>query len=114
MKLVYIAGPYTGQHFYQEYMNVYRAWLMGTEVARLGAMPVIPQQNTAFMDGVQPYRFWLEGTMEIMRRCDAVLVLSDYDESKGTLGEIDEARRLDMPLFFDLEDLTIWLEDQGE
>ena len=35
-----------------------------------------------------------------MRLCDAVLVLPGYQKSSGTLGEIEEAKRLGIPGFF--------------
>ena len=52
------------------------------------------------MDGTESAQFWLAGTLELMRRCDAVLVLPGYSFSEGTKGEIAEADRLGLPVMF--------------
>jgi len=36
-------------------------------------------------------QFWIEGTMEIMLRCDAVLFLHGWEKSKGAKGEFEKA-----------------------
>lgn len=112
MKLVYVAGSYTADCGYKVHQNIHRAWEMGVRVAELGAMPVIPHTNTAHMDGVQPYQFWADGTMELMRKCDAVLVLEGWEESKGTIGEIGECNKTGKPLFYNIDQLKAWLESQ--
>lgn len=117
MKLVYIAGPFRAADAWEVHCNVHRAELASREIAGMGAMPVAPHSIGAHMDGTETAEFWLSGTLELMRRCDAVLVLSGYEHSAGTLGEIQEARRLGLPIFlphffgaaFNL--LAAWLRD---
>ncbi len=99
IKLVYIAGPYTGKTPWEIECNIHRARVVGAKVAALGALPVIPHANTAHFDNIQPASFFIEGTLELLRRCDAVVVLENSQASKGTQGEIAEAKRLGMPLF---------------
>lgn len=62
-------------------------------------MPVTPHSITAKMSGVESDELWVQGTLELMRRCDAVLVLPGYERSEGTKGEIAEAERLKLPIF---------------
>ncbi len=119
MKLVYIAGPYTSspitgakaQSFERE-INIQNAWRMGVKVAQLGAMPVIPHANAAHMDGARgdDYNFWIEGTLELLRRCDALLLNYSWDVSSGSRGEALEAINRKMPAFESLSDLRIWLK----
>lgn len=119
MKLVYIAGPFRAADAWEVHCNVHRAELASREIAGMGAMPVAPHSIGAHMDGTETAEFWLSGTLELMRRCDAVLVLSGYEHSAGTLGEIQEAKRLGLPLFLPHQhgpaftSLFVWLQDNA-
>jgi nucleoside 2-deoxyribosyltransferase len=108
-KLVYVAGPYRGKTTWDVERNIQRAREVGALVAIAGAMPVIPHSNTSHFDGLATEDFWISGTMEIMRRCDAVLTFGNWPESNGTLSEIAEAQRLEIPVFHMIEDLERWL-----
>jgi hypothetical protein len=112
MKLVYIAGKFTALTQAEIHRNVIAAEFAGEDVARLGAMPVIPHKNTENFHGLCTPQFWYEGTLELMRRCDAVYLFShhDYTVSKGVRDEIEEAKRLGIPYFIALSDLRHWLE----
>lgn len=117
MKLIYIAGPYTAKTAWGIECNIHRAREVGALVAKFGAMPVIPHANTAHFDDIQPAQFFIEGTLELMKRCDGVVVLPNSDSSKGTQGEIALAKRLgipvyeigDQPVSTELEDLENWV-----
>ncbi len=99
MKLVYVAGPFSADDGWGVAQNVHRAETAARAVLRLGAMPVTPHSIGARMAGTETQELWRAGTLALMRRCDAVLVLPGYEKSAGTLGEIEEAKRLRMPLF---------------
>lgn len=110
IKLCYIAGPYRADCALKTSRNVSRAEQMGKRLAlqRPGWFPVIPHKNTELWDfdgglrNIQP-EYYLSGTLEVMRRCDAVLVLPDYRRSSGTIAEIAEAERLDIPVYYSVE-----------
>lgn len=110
VKQIYIAGPYRGATAWDRDQNIVRARQLGAEVAKLGAYPQIPHSNTAHMDGIAPDAFWLAGTLEQMRRCDAVLFTADWQCSTGARGEHAEAERIGLPLFYSLNGLRVWLE----
>jgi len=99
MKVVYIAGPFTGATAWDIEQNVRRAEEAALEVAGLGAMPLCPHTNSRFFYGQNTPEFWYEGTMELLRRCDAILLLPDWQESKGCIAEEAEAKRLGLPRF---------------
>ncbi len=114
MKLVYVAGKFRGPTAWDVAENVRRAEQAGLRVARAGAMPVIPHANTAHFDGQFNDAFWLEGTLEMLRRCDAIYVINQTDlaTSKGTQGEHSEAVLMGIPVFIGaagLQDLECWL-----
>lgn len=109
MKVVYVAGPYSGTPWEME-RNLYRARAAGIVVAELGAMPLIPHSNTPVcFTGTQDEAFWYEGTMELMRRCDAVLFIEGWDRSMGSRSEQVECDRRGLPHFFTLTSLDVWL-----
>lgn len=112
MKVIYIAGAFRGPTAWDIAENIRKAERAGLEVAKLGAMPLIPHANTAHFHGALPDEFWLDGTLELLRRADAVYVFdpADIERSRGTRGEVEEAGRLDKPVCTTLAGLHLWLE----
>ena len=112
MRLVYVAGPYRAPSAWEVEQNIQRARRLGAEVARRGAYPVIPHSNTSHFDGLAPDEFWLAGTLELMRRCNAVIFAPDWGTSRGSRLERDEAKRLGLPCFDTLTELRDWLANE--
>jgi len=112
-KLIYIAGPFSAPTREGVERNIERAALVGVEVARLGAMPVIPHCNTAHpaFEHVQPYDFWIAGTLSLMLSCDAVLLMAGWEHSNGARGEKEAADRCGMPVFHSIPELESWLSN---
>ena len=112
MKIVYVAGPYTAQSAWEVEKNVRRAEEAGLEVARLGAMPLVPHANCRFYHGVHgvPDSFWYRGTLELLLRSDAMVVVGDWESSRGSKLELEACDKHDIPFFWSLEDLRVWLE----
>lgn len=112
MKLIYVAGKYRGDRPIDVKRNIRLADMAGEYIVEYtGHMPVIPHKNTEGYEGLQGDDFFLEGTLELMRRCDAVYLLPKWEESSGARGEEAEARRLGMPVFTSLPKLSDWLKD---
>lgn len=113
MRLVYVAGPFFAENAWEIEQNIRRAEALGLDVARCGAMPVIPHTNNRFYFGTLPETFWKPAVMELMRRCDAVIFTPDYERSSGAREERVEAARLDIPRFDNLFELRGWLARVG-
>lgn len=115
--LVYVAGPFSGKGPTPEArradteLKIGRAARLGLAVSKLGAYPVVPHSNTALpeYEDVQPYEFWIEGTAEMLRRCDAVVFTPDWQDSSGARSEERLAAELGIPRFYTLSDLACWL-----
>lgn len=97
MPLLYIAAPYRaptvdGIRDNIRFVERMSAWVLG-----LGVYPVAPHLLTSFMDGRVGDEKILATTLELMRRCDAVLVVKrKASMSRGVSLEYDEALRLKM------------------
>lgn len=109
MRVIYIAGPYSGADGWEIACNVHRAEALAREVARLGAAPLVPHSIGARMAGTETYEYWCAATLEMMRRCDAVLFTDDFGRSSGARGEKAEAEKLGIPCFYAVEALKLWL-----
>jgi nucleoside 2-deoxyribosyltransferase len=109
MRIVYIAGPFRGPNSWEIERNVRRAEELAYEVFQLGVMPLIPHANTRWFHGQGPDEFWLEGTKELLRRCDAIILAEDWLRSSGACGERDEAFARGIPIFHKVSELAEWL-----
>lgn len=110
MKLIYVAGKFSDKTRADVEANILAAELVGVEVARAGFWPVIPHANTAHpeFESVQPYQFWIAATLELLRRCDAIVMVPGWQDSSGARGELSEALRLGKPAFMSVADLEGW------
>ena len=100
LPLIYVAGPYRAATRDDIARNIDAARVVGISAAALGWFPVIPHANTAHMELDLPGLgddFWLAGTLEMMERCDAVVLVPGWQNSAGTRGEIIRAEELGIP-----------------
>ena len=105
MILIYIAGPYRAETQSAVEANIQRARTVGAELVfqsqmcleePLSVFPVIPHANTGLFDFETlikdvPGEYYLDGTMEMLKRCGAV-ILTSWDAAQGSAGTIQEIR----------------------
>jgi len=107
--LIYVAGPYRGN----VEANVRNAELNAAKLALGGLSFICPHSNGHPHDALGlSDQYWIDMTLEIMRRCDAVFVVGNWRDSEGTLGEIKEAYKLGKPVFFDTGLLFDWARER--
>ena len=99
MKLIYIAGPFRAKNGWEIERNIREAEELALVVAQLGAVPVCPHTMYRFFNGVLLDQFWLDATLDLLRVCDAILLLPRWRESQGAKGERDEAMTIGIPVF---------------
>jgi hypothetical protein len=97
--LIYVAGPYRAPTTWGIHCNIHKARVWGAELAKLGAYPVIPHSNTAHFDGIADDNFWLDGTMQLLHRCDAAIFIEGWRDSSGARAEMERALSVQMPVF---------------
>lgn len=112
MKLVYVAGPFRGKNAWEVKCNVHNAEKLALEIWGMGAAALCPHANTANFDGTLTDQLYLDGTMEMLKRCDAMVVVPDWKLSSGTGKEINEAYDLKIPVFFTIDAFKIWFNIQ--
>jgi len=113
-KRVYIASPFTAETHWQVTQNIRRAEAAGLEVAKLGAVPVIPHSMYGSFDGELNCVFWLDTTIALLCVCDAILLCEGWRRSQGC---VEEAQFVcyehPIPRFYmedaGLEKLQAWL-----
>lgn len=113
IKAVYIAGPFRADTPWEIEKNIRVAEELSLKVWQTGlAAAICPHTNTRFFQGSASDQVWIDGTMEMMRRCDAVLLTSPDAPiySSGTRGEVKEMGRLNRPVFGTFEECLEWLK----
>lgn len=109
MKVIYVAGPFRGPHHWAIAENIRRAEALALEVWRLGAAAICPHANTAHFQDAAPDALWLEGDLEMLRRCDGIIMTPDWNRSAGATAEHEEATRRHIPIFYAVDALERWL-----
>lgn len=109
MKLVYIAGPFRAPNAWEVEQNIRRAESLALEVWKAGAACICPHANTRFFSGATPDEVWLRGDLEILNRCDAVLLAPGWEQSAGARAELRFAESTGLRTFANLDTLKTWL-----
>jgi len=105
---VYIAGPYKGKDNFEKIKNISLAREAAYKLIKLGFYPYCPHTATGFFDLYYPDisdATYINMHLQWLYYCQAVLVLSGWENSQGTLFEIEEANRNGIPIFYSIEDI---------
>ncbi len=120
MKVIYIAGKYTGKtHGPESYIEIERNILVAREYAikvmTLGngkCIALTPHLNSSHMEcdfNRMGNEFWYKADIEMMLRCDAVFLLPNWTDSTGAKLEREAALKAGLPVFEDLAELSHYL-----
>lgn len=99
MKVVFVAGPYRAETPWEVEENVRDAERWALEIWRHGAAALCPHTNTRYFDKALPDEVFLDGIMEMLRRCDGLFLTDRWHVSDGARREKREAERLGLPVF---------------
>lgn len=99
MKIFYIAGPYRADTPRKILENIRAAEAVAIEVWKSGHVALCPHLNSRFMDSICDDSIFLEGAIELMKRCDAVALVPGWEKSKGTLIEIEIAKKIKLSIY---------------
>ena len=105
MKVVYIAGPYRSKTISGVVQNIRNAEKIALKYWKLGYAVICPHKNTSLLDGYCDDKIWLEGDLEILKRCDIIVMMSNYIKSSGSASELNFAKENNIDIIFDDEEL---------
>jgi hypothetical protein len=108
MNLIYIAGKYTADSHEAIQKNIDQAESLAVKCWAKGWAVICPHTNTAHLDIHEDlthidYDTWIEGTLEMLKRCDAIIMCENWRTSKGAMGEFEYAKKNNIPIFFEYE-----------
>lgn len=108
MNVFYIAGPFRGPTPWDVVQNIRIAEQAALKVWQSGeGAALCPHLNSANFTGAADDQDFLEGGLELLRRCDGVLLCGEWYKSSGTRAEIREALRLKLPVWGSFEDFIV-------
>jgi hypothetical protein len=109
MPVVYVAGKFRGQNAWEIENNIRRAEEVSFEIWKFGAAALCPHANTRYFHGSLPDQVFIDGTLALLAKSDAIFMLQDWHRSEGARGERRYAFDHDIPIFYDLDELGNWL-----
>lgn len=116
-KVVYVAGPFRGPNHWAIHKNIRRAEEIAFDIWRVGAVALCPHLNTIHFQDALPDDAWLTGDLELLRRCDAVVMVPGWEYSQGAQAERKYAKEHNIPVIDGsvsgsvVDDFTDWLKD---
>jgi len=87
-KVIYVAGKYRARTIFGVIWNILKARKKAIELWKEGWVVICPHMNTALFDGHCEDNVWLDGDLEIVKRCDAIYMSNGFRDSKGAMEEL--------------------------
>lgn len=97
--LIYIAGQYSGDVSH----NIQIAKEESLKLWKMGFTVFCPHMNTANFENDIPYNRVMDGCIEILEKCDAVVLLQNWEQSTGAKIEKEFAENHDIPVYYSPE-----------
>ena len=122
MTKIYVAGAYSDDNVLGVLKNIGRGEEYTAKLFMHGFAPFTPWHDKDFVSRNWRLDFtvkmFYDYSMEWLRCSDAVFVLpnckglKDWEDSQGTKAEIEEAKRIEIPVFFEMHDLLEYYKNQ--
>lgn len=105
MKRVYVAGAYSANNVIGVLDNMREGMRWATRVLLAGHAPFVPWFDFHFQLMLREgetlaVRDYYQYSLAWLRASDVVFVTPGWEQSKGTLAEIEEAERLGIPVVY--------------
>ena len=96
--IIYVSGKYTGDT--EE--NIFKAQNVASKLFEAGHTPVIPHSMYGGMEryGIS-YDTFMEADIRLMVRCDAILMMDEWQQSDGAKRERQIAMLVGMDILFE-------------
>lgn len=105
--VVYVSGKYTGKDADEVRENITNARTTAILVWEAGFCCICPHTNTIFFekDCLCTYDDYMAGDLELVNRCDALLMLDNWLDSKGAKIEHEHAKKEGKLIFYSIQEL---------
>ena len=101
MRIAYISGPYRSDTADGIYQNIQTAREVARNYWYSGYAVICPHMNTAFMDGADTDEMFLDGDLEILKRCDVIVMIPGWTESVGARHELAAAEKFGLEVIYE-------------
>ena len=98
--MVYVCGPHRSITPEGVDLNIRAAETVSRKIFQAGAFSVCPHVITRGHEEAQGEEFWLRSTLDLLRKCDAIVILDGWEISEGCVREVQVARDLKIPLYW--------------
>lgn len=104
---IYVAGSYSADNVIQILNNMHTGTKVCAELLKEGYCPFCPwlDYQFQFYDKTLTVEDYYRYSMGWLKVSDVVLVLPNYENSKGTQAEIKRAKELNIPVVYSKEEL---------
>ena len=99
MKLIYVSGKYRSKTIFGVALNIWRARRAARRLWKAGFAVICPHMNTAFFNGGEG--IYIRGDIEFVKRCDAIYMLKNWQNSAGASIEFQVARENGLEIIFE-------------
>jgi nucleoside 2-deoxyribosyltransferase len=99
IKVVYVAGPYSGPDSWSREQNIRAAEDVALNLILCGFAPICVHAVARYWYGRVSEECAIEADLELLHRCDAVVLCAGWEHSRGTLAEIESARVRGIPVY---------------
>ncbi|KKN65498.1 hypothetical protein LCGC14_0481020 [marine sediment metagenome] len=101
MKVIFISGPYRAKTEWQLVENIRAAEAAAIKLWREGWAVFCAHKNSAHFGGVCDESNFLNGDIEILKRCDAIYMLKSWRASVGACVELEIAMGIDLEIIYE-------------
>lgn len=116
--MIYIAGPYSADSAWQREKNIRAAEEACCALWKAGIAAICVHTMSRYFYGEVPEDIAVGIDNEILELCDGILLVGDWEKSKGTLGELDLAQSLRLEIYYTVEDIIAqrdaFLKEEGQ
>lgn len=100
---IYVAGPYRASTEELKTENIWHAIRVSVRLWELGWYCFTPHANTAHFDNFSslPPEIYLNGDIEFLKCCDAILMLKGFEKSEGAKRELEVALENELEIYYE-------------
>lgn len=102
MKVIFVSGAYRGNTPNEIWENIMRARQVAGQLWGKGFVVICPHTNSLLMDGLVSPEVFLEGGIELLKRCDCILMMKGWGTSLGAVAEHKVAKEKGLEVFYEV------------